>query len=105
MPIDPELGFDPQACSSRDVARIFGKTPETVAKWVKAGCPCRPSGKARSALVFNMPKVTRWHFVWCAYQYGTDAGKLAERQVEIWDLELALEVGKAEANRLLGRAA
>jgi len=94
--------FNPQACSSRDVAEFLGVTLETVAKWVRAGCPCKPSGKARSALVFNVPQVNRWRYIQNAYQSGQEAGELAEKQVQIWDLELALEVGQKEASRILG---
>ena len=96
--------INPQACNSRDVARVFGISPADVAKWVRDGCPCTPSGGQRSPLVFNIPQVARWHFVWKAYHdRGEGAGLLAEKQVEVWDLELALEVGKREAERLLGR--
>ena len=92
--------IDPQACTKRDVARYLGVKLADVDKWVRLGCPHESTGKVRAPLLFNMPQVFRWHYIYnCALNGG---GKLAEKEVEIWNLELALEVGTAEASRLLG---
>ena len=82
----PELDFDPSNCSKRNVARAFATTPANVDTWVRQGCPCTPSGQGRSPLIFDLPKVFRWHHV-----YKSSNRAAAERDVKIWDLQLSIE--------------
>ena len=96
---------DPQRSSKREVAHCFGVTLSDVDKWVREGCPHGSTGKLRAPLVFNLPQVWRWRLIHESYTRGDDAGKLAEKDVEIWNLELVLEVGRQEAARILGLAA
>ena len=100
MPMD----FNPQACSKRDVASVFGEPLTKIDKWTRQGCPCKPTGTGpRSPLVFNIPQVWRWLYVKRCYEQGGETcGQVAEKQVEIWNLELRLEVGDREAARILG---
>ena len=96
--------IDPQACTKRDVARYLGVKLADVDKWVRLGCPHETTGKVRAPLMFNMPQVFRWHYVYQCSQSDSDGcATLAEKEVQIWNLELALEVGKSEADRILGR--
>lgn len=98
--------IDPQACTKRDVARYLGVRLSEVDKWVRIGCPHESTGQVRAPLLFNMPQVFRWYYVYnCTFNGGEGAGALAEKEAHIWNLELALEVGEREAARILGIAA
>ena len=97
--------INPQACSKRDVAHLLGYELSELDRLVREGLPCKPSRKGRSPLVFNVPQVVRWLQVHNARQTLDDAEiKLAEAEVQIWDLSLELELGKREADQILGRA-
>jgi len=77
--------------TKRDVARIFGVPVSEVTKWVNDGCPCEPSGKLRSALLFDMPKTFRWWLLYRAEQHSPHAAALMKRELQIAQLEAQLE--------------
>jgi phage terminase Nu1 subunit (DNA packaging protein) len=93
MPLDR---INPFRCSKWEVAEIFGVTIKDVSQWVREGCPCSRTGALRSPLEFSIPKVLRWRYVKLAYEHSEMAGKLADKDVEIWDLEYALAVERGE---------
>jgi len=94
---------NPQRCTKRDIAHLFGVKLADVDKWVRLGCPHESSGKVRAPLFFNVPQVWRWYYTYRLIQEGgADAEKIAQRDIRIWDLELALEVGANQAARILG---
>jgi phage terminase Nu1 subunit (DNA packaging protein) len=81
--------------SSRELAALFGVTPADVRKWVRDGCPCRPSGRERSALVFNTAAVTEWRILKAAAEHSPAAVTIARQNLEIERLELRLRNTKA----------
>lgn len=94
--------IDPLRCSKRDVANFFGEKLKTIDKWVRDGCPCTPSGKGpRAPLIFNMPKVFRWAFIKSGYEHSIQAGRFAEQEVQIMDLEYEVGILKGDIDPAL----
>lgn len=101
--VETKFPFDPQRCTKRDVARCLGVTLADIDTWIRRGCPHVTTGKVRAPLMLNLPQVFRWRYVYESHKRGgPNVGALAEKEVEVWNLELALEVGVEEAGRILG---
>lgn len=74
---------------------MFGLNIADIDKLVREGAPCEPTGKDRSPLVFNCPVFFRWYSIRKAYEHSEMAGRLAEKDWQINDLELELEKARA----------